>query len=143
MGKGTTVGTRSLVEMAQVRTYCAAKSQSGFAAEQFSDIAGKELNALVAQIDLAAAKTQTSRLRMDLSDVFALRRDLRYGLRSRKWLFLKAQQTKLNSNFLLWVNWALENSQDLDANTLKKLKSLTDKSEKELVSIDASTLLSI
>jgi hypothetical protein len=143
MGKGATIGTRSLVDTSKAAAYCAAKEQSGFAAEEFSDISGKELDALISQIDVATAKSQTSRLRMDLGDVFAMRRDLRYGQRSRKWLFLKAQQTRINSNFLLWINWALENSQNLNASTVAKLKALTDKSEKELVNIDASTLLGI
>ncbi len=130
MGNGETLGTRSLADVLRTQAYCQSKAQSGFVAEQFSDIKASELDVLTKTVDTATAAKQTSRYKLELSDVYCLRRDLRYAMRSRKFLFAKAQQTRLNVGFVGWRAFGMEN---LDHQ--KYLSSLAEKSASELVTL--------
>lgn len=109
MGQGESLGTRSLSDGLRTQGYCNAKLQAGFTVEAFKDLKVSDLDALIATVDTATAKTQTSRFRVEQADVFALRRDLRYGMRSRKWLFSRGQQGRLNRSYAGWSAFLAEN----------------------------------
>jgi hypothetical protein len=136
MSNGNTTGTRALVDNLQTRAYCQATLQQGFAVELFSDLQATELDDLVSQADQLAAAKQTSRYRSELTDVFCLRRDLRYGLRSRRWLFSKAEQTKLIEGQVEWTTFVREN---LD--NAYYLRTLIPKNSLELTELDLATVL--
>lgn len=135
MNEAQTVGTRALVVQDEIIAYCGARRQNGFVSENFSDLAATELDGLVTVVDSASAATLTSRYLLEDMDVFGLRRDLRYSLRSRKWLFARGQQTGINGSFAGWTTFVREH---LPAD--KYLKSLIAMSENNLKLLDFTTI---
>lgn len=138
MSFGETLGTRSLVSTKETQAYGQAEQLSLFTNEFFQTLNVSELDSLFSDIDQRVQKRPTSQLKLEFNDAFALRRDIRYGVRSRKWLMAKGLQTKLNTHYAGWRAFVVEN------NTRPAyLKTLPSKDVKQLTVLSLQTVLGL
>jgi hypothetical protein len=111
---GETHAARIFVLLAQLKKVIASKGKRIWTLEFFNRRQAEELDHLLERQDRAAAVKQTVSLIHENSDTFALRRDLLYGNRSRRWLYAKAFQTRLDANYEAWLAVAkINQEQDL------------------------------
>lgn len=78
-------------------------------AEQFSTLDGGDLDTVVDGLDAQAAATQKARWLMEFSNAFALRRDFRYRMRSRRWLMTRGVQGDYDGAYAQWLQYVRQN----------------------------------
>lgn len=103
MKLGENTAVRLLVRLQNIREQISAAATRIWTGEYFGNVQATELDALQELQDRKSAIARDLRYTHENASTFALRRDYRYGQRSRKWLYAKAMQTKLDRNYDQWT----------------------------------------
>jgi hypothetical protein len=135
-------GARALQDIAQVSSYLRGNTPRIWSAEFLAGL--KDNQTLFNSIDARTAVEATSEMLLELDALFCLRRDLRYGRRSRRWLYTRAMRTRKLRDYEQWVAFAKENGgSDLRGKFLEQdPKTFAGKTYNELLDLpDGSTKL--
>lgn len=108
---GQVTGVRALRQLQLTKQYLAGERPRPWHAEQLADRLAEGLKAINHAVDVRNAIDRAWFLRLENMELHALRRDRQYGSRSRKWIYSRAQQTKLLQQQEIWiqfVKWHVE-----------------------------------
>lgn len=137
MAIAQTSGVRAIESLNAVKADIAATSHRPWSAEVLGSLKGDALDAVVQDQDGLAARDQTAKTHAELAESFALRRDHVYGMRSRRWLYTRAQQTALDQSYQSWVVYTRSNlGTDLDGMLKSTVDDLKEKDTATLLQID-------
>jgi hypothetical protein len=102
---GPVTGVRALQWKEQILKHLNSRPGRVFTAEKMDKIGGESFKKTITDLDRVAANDQGSRWRNEHTDADCFLRDYRYGRRSRKWLFARAEDTRLEGTSELYGNY--------------------------------------
>ena len=134
MAFGQVTGARAIYALRLVQSYVGAKLPRLWFSERLQALKTKEFDPVVQELDLAAVQARDTAMDHEHTELFALRRDQRYATRSRRYLMLRGQQTKIDASYEVWRMFVAQNPDaDLERFFTEDVKSLMEKPFSELM----------
>jgi hypothetical protein len=93
-------------------SYISNKLQKGWFAERLNKPGSDELATTVEAMDIASTAHYDAQHRSEHSEMYALQRDQTYMTRSRKWLYTRAMQTKMDHAYEAVATFGRQNSEN-------------------------------